>query len=118
MNKPIHESPIRGLLTLVTRAWMLGYVLTFVAAPAGADENALQEVPVEEKLIYILPARQGAGLEVTMQAEKPRYRVNESIRFRVKGNQRFFLYLFNIDLDDGKGITILPNRYQTERNIR
>ena len=56
-------------------------------------------------------------LEVRLKPSKSSYEVNETIKFQVKGNKQFYLYLFNIDLQTGQGVALLPNRLQTKQAI-
>ena len=107
------------------RRWgALGAVLWWSAAVAWADTvtveygEALEAVPAQQKLVRVRPARGSAeALRVAFKAERSRYRVGEAIRFKVKGNRPFYLYLFNIDPRSGEGLVILPNAIQGKKRI-
>lgn len=58
------------------------------------------------------------GLDVAFRTAENRYLVGETIRFEVKGNQPFFLYLFNIDPDTSRAVSILPNQRQGKDKLR
>lgn len=107
---------------------------TLPTASANADNQAvaLQELQTSEKLLHyrrnppaVLPTAVSPAttptrspLQVQLSTEKAHYRVGEKIRFNVKGNRDFYLYLFNRDLNSNKWLSILPNRYQTNRHIK
>ncbi len=50
-------------------------------------------------------------LDVDFESTKDTYKVGEPIRFRVKGNQKFFLYVYSVD-EDGEAVLLLPNERQ------
>jgi hypothetical protein len=52
------------------------------------------------------------ALHVKFTPLKPEFEVNEPIRFKVKGNRTFYLYLFSIVEDSDEGYMILPNALQ------
>jgi hypothetical protein len=85
---------------------VLGFTLCLFLGLGVA--NAQEES--EDKQIRVVSGEGKKGLEVEIEALRSSYAVDEPIRFRVRGNQTFFLYLFNIDDDDDEGVLILPNR--------
>ena len=92
--------------------------VALLSSPLMASD-ALEEVELTEKLIQVGPAVNDTDpLYVTLDTEKNTYRPNETIRFKVKGNKPFYLLLFNIDPSSGKGIAILPNRYQGKGSLK
>lgn len=50
-------------------------------------------------------------LEVSFKVVKPIVNVGDRVRFKVKGNKQFYLYLFTIS-DSGQAHVILPNKLQ------
>ena len=90
--------------------------------------NALEEVVVAEKLIRIRDAEDdgndrietgsSGGLKVSIRSVRSSYRKGEKIRLKVKGNKTFYLYLINVNPRSGRGVAILPNRYQSEDRIK
>ncbi len=70
------------------------------------------------KHIYIGSPAQTQALQVDFMPEKSSFTVNEAIKFNIRGNKRFFLFLFNIDYANNEAYMILPNDIQTaERNM-
>jgi hypothetical protein len=70
----------------------------------------LAQEQTDEKGIRIRD--QSRELNVSIEASKDIYQVGEAIRFKVKGNQRFYLYLFNVNRDDNTSVMLLPNSKQ------
>lgn len=92
------------IMKCVGLAVVLGMILTLSGAPLA---SALE----------VRPVRSGE-LDVAFEPVKPVYSVGERIRFRVKGNQTFYLYLFSIDESADRGVVILPNRLQQYNKYR
>ena len=92
------------MMKCVGLAVVLGMILTLGGAPLA---SALE----------VRPGRSGE-LDVAFEPVKPVYSVGERIRFRVKGNQTFYLYLFSIDDQTNRGVVILPNRLQQYNKYR
>lgn len=55
-----------------------------------------------------------SGLRVIMEPLRSSYAVGEAIRFRVHGNQRFFLYVYTVDDETGEAILLLPNKKEQD----
>jgi hypothetical protein len=109
------RNSIAKTLSLAALASALAIGLT---GPAQAQTGALLEhVPAGEKIIKIRPAEDNR-LKVELFSEKTSYKPGEAIQLKVRGNQDFYLYLFNIDVDSKQAVTILPNRLQTEERIK
>ncbi|MBU0499281.1 MAG: DUF4384 domain-containing protein [Gammaproteobacteria bacterium] len=100
-----------------------------IGAPAMAQEaDALESVAASDKLIRIRHADDegggGSGPEhagkfrVDIRAGRSSYRAGEAIRFKVRGNNEFYLYMINIDPRTGRAVAILPNRLQTHHKIK
>lgn len=85
--------------------------------PGFAYSDALEDVPSSEKAIGVRSA-QNSDFSVQLKTDKSSYRANEAIHFKVKGSRTFFLYLFNYIKDTRQAVAILPNRYQTDKNIK
>lgn len=52
------------------------------------------------------------NLAVEMVTTKPSFKPNEAIKFNIKGNQDFFLYVFAVDEANGNVTMMLPNKLQ------
>ena len=65
----------------------------------GADEMESKAIRVDD------PA--GEPLQVALEPAQDSFQVNEPIRFRIRGNKSFFLYLFSVN-EDGDATLILP----------
>jgi hypothetical protein len=50
------------------------------------------------------------SLQVIMEPLRSEYGLGEPIRFRVRGNQVFFLYVYTVDNETGEAILLLPNK--------
>jgi len=70
------------------------------------------------KHIYIGSPTQQPPLQVDFSPLKSSFAVNESIKFKIEGNKKFFLFLFNIDYANDEAVMILPNKLQgAKRNM-
>lgn len=100
-------------------------------ASSTSVDTSLQPASFEQKLIRIRPSQpqtdvtapssdapQPSSLQVRIQSEKGRYRAGEPIRFKVKGNKSFHLYIFNVDPKTGKALVVLPNRLQDTDRLK
>jgi hypothetical protein len=54
-------------------------------------------------------AEEQGDFKVKFEPVKPVFKVGESIRFKVKGNKTFYLYLFSVDQKEKIGYVLLPN---------
>ncbi|WP_020585250.1 DUF4384 domain-containing protein [Desulfobacter curvatus] len=54
----------------------------------------------------------GNPLKVEFTPVKQVFKAGEAIRFKVKGSETFYLYLFSVDEKNNKGYMILPNKKQ------
>ena len=52
------------------------------------------------------------NLSVEMKTTKDSFKPNEAIKFNIKGNQDFFLYIFAVDQNSGNVTMMLPNAIQ------
>lgn len=100
-------------------------MLALISTTAFAEEDATEPV-MTEKLVRIRPAQSSGsgsgsrshGLHVDLSTEKRSYYVNEAIRFKVRLNRPAYLYFFNMDPATGKAVVVLPNRIQSNREIK
>jgi|GEM_PF-3578625 len=117
-------------------ALTLGFTTLAMPLTAAYADNpvpALQELHSVEKMLHFRHtppavthfhvATAGSTpthspLQVDLSTEKSYYRVGEKIKFKVRGNRDFYLYLFDRDANSNKWLSILPNRYQTNRQIK
>ena len=80
---------------------------------ASAIELAVEEV--ESKAIRVDdPTKE--PLRVALEPVQDSFSVDEPIRFRIRGNKTFFLYLFSIDDETGDATLILPTKEGQEHN--
>lgn len=99
-----NETLYCGRLTHLFRALLI--LTLFLPGILWAQEQS------DDKAIRI--QEQSKGLKVTFQALKDTYKVGEAIRFKVRGNQRFYLYLFSINRLDQTSVLLLPNNKQKD----
>ncbi len=93
-----------------------------------AGMGALEAVPLGEKAIRVRVSddrdrgngggRRGGDLDVAIRTEQSRYGVEDPIRFEVKGNKPFYLYLFNVDPRTQRAVSILPNQRQGKGEVK
>lgn len=91
---------------LIYLFWALLTLTLFLPSVLLAQEQS------DEKAIRI--QEQSNDLKVTFESVKDTYKVGEAIRFKVKGNQRFYLYLFSINRRDQTSVLLLPNNKQKD----
>lgn len=84
------------------RRKMLGVMLAGVLGLGGSLAAA------QDKAIRVREA--GEALKVSVEPTKPEYKVDEPIRFRVKGNDSFYLYVYSVDAATGNAWLLLPNK--------
>lgn len=82
-------------------------LMTMMASSAQETE--------EEKGIRLRRGDGGSAssLQVRFEPVKSVFEVGEPLRFEIRGNKRFFLYLYTTDPDTGQTVLILPNQRQT-----
>jgi hypothetical protein len=102
MQSQCSNTPARWSARWITTLLMLGSL--------GLAQFATAE-DTEEKGIR-LRGDEAAGLQVIFNPVKAKFRVGEPLRFTIRGNQRFFLYLYSVDPQTGKTVLLLPNRRQ------
>jgi hypothetical protein len=88
----------------VTAAFVLsmGLLCPEKATAAGAGE---------EKGIGIRDRQK--TFKVDFEPTKKSYKAGEAIRFRIKGNRDFFLYLFSINREQNRAVLLIPGARQT-----
>jgi len=84
-------------------------LLLILAASFSTSASALL-VPSQDKLIGVRASTK--NLTVDIEPIKNSFQVNEKIRLRSKGNQPYYLYLFNVNPQTGEAVMILPNKLQ------
>lgn len=89
------QAIIMAVLTTTT-------VNTVYAETAVADPKAihLRERPT---------ATANSEVTISVKASKKQYKVGESMSFNVKGNDNYYLYVFNIDENSGDSVLLIPN---------
>ena len=77
----------------------------FIQLPgAFAEENA-KSIRVRES-----QEETGKSVQLSVTALKKQFKANELIQFKVKGEQDYYLYVYNIDPQTGDSILLLPNK--------
>lgn len=80
----------------------------------GTDHRAWAAEPAANATGMRLADSEATALQVEIEALRERYRINEPIRFRVRGNRPFYIYLYDIDTERGTSLLIHPN--EIDRN--
>lgn len=94
---------------LVIKNRMISFFVVFCVAAGINSSFAL----AQEKEIQVRE-REGGQLKVSLESLKDYYEPGEAIRFKIRGNESFFLYLFTISERTGKAYMILPNSLQNK----
>ncbi len=94
------------------RVWRTGGVLGAAVLALGIIGLLPAAVAAESKAIQVRDQRKTGDLRIAFDPLKSSYRVNEPIRFRVRGNQQFYLYLYTINDATGEAVLLLPNKRQ------
>lgn len=105
------------LLKQLTKTSRFILMVSLTLSSAYAYSGALEEVPNNEKRIGVRAA-QNSEFSVKLKTAQSSYKVNEAISFKVKGSHTFYLYLFNHIKSSNQAVAILPNKYQTSKNIK
>jgi hypothetical protein len=71
-----------------------------VAVPALAQTDLEKELGIRQS---------SSNLVVQFEPVRNEVQVNEAIRFRIKGNQTFYLYLFSINPELNRAVMLIPN---------
>ena len=93
-------------------ALMLGAVL--LATPACADvELGIDEIG--EKTIRA-ETPESEPLRIKLEPVKASFKVDEPIRFHIRGNKTFFLYLYSVDRETDEVTLLIPTRKGQKHN--
>jgi hypothetical protein len=77
-----------------------------------------------EKAVQVRGGETPKSLEIEVTPLKTEFEVGEALRFDIRGNREFFLYLYNVDPDNGDSVLLLPsaqhkgNKYPAQKKIR
>lgn len=85
-------------------------VKSILAAGLMATSFNLMADESQNEQLSIKPVAQ--DLVVDMQPTKDSFNPNEAIKFNIKGNQDFFLYVFAVDETNKQVTMMLPNKFQ------
>ncbi|MDD4930150.1 MAG: DUF4384 domain-containing protein [Gallionella sp.] len=55
-------------------------------------------------------AMSGKTIELSVAAAKKQFKVGEPVRFKVRGNHDYYLYVYNLDPASGESVLLLPNK--------
>ncbi len=97
------SSVMRALLQFSWRMLALLFLAACAMGMTQADQDA------DDKRVKV-GEPSASSLQVIMEPLGSDYVVGEPIRFRVRGNERFFLYVYTIDDETGEAILLLPNK--------
>ena len=99
-------------------AWVgmrIAAIVLAVMTPMAASGIELAVEEVESRAIRVDdPTKE--PLRVALEPVKDSFEVDEPIRFNIRGNKTFFLYLFSIDDETGDATLILPTKEGQEHN--
>ena len=97
-------------------AFALMLVTALLATSACADvELGIDEI--EEKTIRVeTPESEPEALRVKLEPVKASYKVDEPIRFHIRGNKAFFLYLYSVDKETDEVTLLIPTREGQKHN--
>ncbi|MDE0206754.1 MAG: DUF4384 domain-containing protein [Candidatus Tectomicrobia bacterium] len=113
--------PVRPIARVTRRpihAWRHVFALIFATAFLAACAEAGVEfgiADVEEKGIRA-ETPDSEPLRVSLEPVKTSFKVDEPIRFNVRGNKTFFLYLYSIDNETDAVTLLLPTREGQRHN--
>ena len=111
-----HINPIRWIAPALLGVFMSA------AAHAGVDlgtdeaEAATGEGAGAEAKAIRVDTPESEPLKVVLEPTKDAFNVDEPIRFKVRGNKEFFLYLFSIDGEADQATLILPSKEGQREN--
>lgn len=95
----VAQEPVAGSSLEVTRAEAV------VANALGLSSKGMEVV-----------SDRGETLSVEIEPLRQHYEVDEPIRFRVRGDSAFYIYLFSIDAETGETALIFPNNYERDNH--
>lgn len=77
----------------------------FVQVPGAFAEEDTKNIRVRE-------SQQNAGdaVQLSVTALKKQFKVGEAIQFKVKGDQDYYLYAYNLDPVSGESVLLMPNK--------
>src|SRR6056297_1004208 len=84
---------------LATLSCLLG-CLFLIGDQALAQSSSEKELGVRQA---------DSGLKVSFEPVKQSFQVDESVRFRLRGNRSFYLYLFSINKEKNRAALLIPN---------
>ncbi len=104
----------RRLARTRPHAVALMFAAALLATPAGADvELGIDEIG--EKAIHV-ETPDTEPLRVKLEPVKAAFKVDEPIRFHIRGNKTFFLYLYSIDEETDEVTLLIPTRKGQKHN--
>ncbi len=94
--------------------WILASMVFLLIASLMVLIAAEAQETEEEKGIRLRRGDESSSssLRVRFEPVKDVFEVGEPLRFEIRGNKRFFLYLYTTDPDTGQTVLILPNQRQ------
>lgn len=109
MSLPLTRPPVQGSAICAGLALFLSIgTLTMATSTPAQVETA--SAPKGMRVV----ASDSAALDVDIEPLRESYRVDEPIRFRVRGNEAFYVYLYNVDEESGESLLIYPNEIEQD----
>lgn len=97
-----------GAVSTLTLSLLLGAMP--LASGALAAEPATDATPMGMRV----STKPEAALAVDIEPVRERYDVDEPIRFRVRGETPFYVYLYSLDNENGESTLIFPNHWEQD----
>ena len=101
-----------------TQSWPCAFALILAAALMVTSACADVELGIDEIGEKTIRAEtpETEPLRVKLEPVKASYKVDEPIRFHIRGNKTFFLYLYSIDKETDEVTLLLPTRQGQRHN--
>ena len=102
----------------LAQTWPHAVALTFAAALLATSACADVELGIDEigeKTIRV-ETPESDPLRVKLEPVQASFKVDEPIRFHIRGNKTFFLYLFSVDKETDEVTLLIPTRKGQKHN--
>lgn len=110
-------------MTHTARGWTsIILLVTIFTLGAALSATAIEVRPVGETQPVVqpeaVPEKPAVPLKLQLSTDKAVYRVGEAIRFSVKGNKDYHLYVFGINEAANTAYLLLPNEYLPDNRFQ
>ena len=102
----------------LAQTWLQAFALTLAAVLLTTSACADVELGIDEigeKTIRAKPP-DAEPLRVKLEPVKAAFQVDEPIRFNIRGNKTFFLYLYSVDRETDEVTLLIPTRQGQRHN--